>query len=94
MFIEITRVSEDKLQSHYWRFQLQVKYGRLEIYLWTYADRSRRTTRCKWVHDEVYSRLDSRHNTVEKSDVPLPEDVEKELKQILNKQINEATIQI
>ena len=94
MFTEITRVSEDKFQSHLWRFQLSLRYGKLELQLWAYLNRSRRTTRCKWVNDEIYSRLDRRNNTIKIDEVSIPEDVEKEFKQILHKQIDEATIQI
>lgn len=94
MFVEIERVSKDKLQSHYWRFHVSIDRGKLSICIWTYADRNRRTTRCKWVNEEVFSRLDKRHNTVSPADVPLPFDVKEELKAELKGQIDNAPVMI
>lgn len=94
MFVEIERIAEDKLHSRYWRFQLHVKYSGLEIELWSHSIRSRRTTRCKWVNDEAYDRLDNRHNSIKAEDINVPEDVKTELKEILIRQINDSNIEI
>ena len=59
-----------------------------------YAERTRRTKRCKWVNDKIYSRLDSRNSNLIARDVRIPESVEKELKDKLKKMIDEETIKM
>ena len=94
MFIEIERVSEDKCSSHYWRFGISTSYGKIEITVWTYAKRIRRTVRCKWVNEEVFTRLDRRNNSVSAADVPLPCYIKEELKAKLIAMINDTPIMI
>jgi len=92
MFIEMVRESEDKLQSHFWRFNVFTKYSGIEIEVWSYTDRTRRTTRCKWVNKEIFSQMDKRHNTLSAPDVYLPSDVKEELKEKLISMIRNTPI--
>ncbi len=94
MFIEIERISEDKLSSHYWRFNADTQYSSFEISVWTYAKRIRRTIRCKWVNEEIFTYLDRRNNTLSSPDVYLPCEVQDELKAKLIKIINDTPIRV
>lgn len=95
MYIEIVKESEDKLSSKLYRFWISTEYRKLiQIIFDTYAERIRRTTRCKWVTDSFYSRLDSRGSDIEEQDVNIPETIMDEMKEILKKTIDEASVQM
>ena len=95
MYIEISKESEDRLSSKFYRFWISSEYRPvLQMILDTYAERTRRTTRCKWVNDNLYSRLDSRSSNIMQQEVRIPEAVELELKEKLKKTIDESTIKM
>lgn len=95
MFVEVEKLSEDKLGSIFFRFWVSTEYRpTLQMILDVYAERTRRTKRCKWVNDKIYSRLDSRNSDMLAQDVRIPESVEKELKDKLKKMIDEETIKM
>ena len=93
MYIDVERINEDKLSSVLFRFWISTEYGpTLRMILDVYAERTRRTKRCKWVNDKIYSRLDRRNSNLEHYDVRIPESVEKELKDKLKKMVDKETI--
>lgn len=92
MFIEIIRESKNKLQSHYWKFNVFTKYRGIEIEVWIYTYKIRRTTRCKWVNEDIFTQIDKRHNTVSAPDVYLPSVVKEELKEKLISMIRNTPI--
>jgi len=95
MYIEISKESEDRLSSKFYRFWISSEYRPvLQMILDTYAERTRRTTRCKWVNDNLYARLDSRSSNIMQQEVRIPEAVELELKEKLKKTIDESTIKM
>jgi hypothetical protein len=94
MFIEIIREAKDRLYSNYWRFMISTDTPKIKVTLWEFRKRSRRTTRCQWVSEHTYTSLDRRHNNLKKGDFIIPEDVDKELKEKLNKMVSEIEVEI
>jgi hypothetical protein len=95
MHIEVVNESEDKLSSIMFRFWISTEYRpQIQLILDIYAERSRRTKRCKWVNDKLYSRLNSRNSDLLAQEVRIPESVEDELKKKLKAMIDETTIKM
>jgi hypothetical protein len=95
MYIEIEKISDDKLSCKYYKFWISSEYRpQLQIIFETFAERTRKTKRCKWVNDRLYSRLNRRNSDILRQDVTIPESIIKEMKDILKKAIDEASVQM
>lgn len=95
MYIEISKESEDRLSSKLYKFWITTEYRPIfQMIVDTYAERIRRTTRCKWVTDSIYARLDRRNSDILSQDVTIPEGIVKEMKEKLKKMIDDTPLKM